>query len=210
MLRVQQPGPAVAFSSALLSWSDQIPPVGGGVPFQCANRTFSCCTTSTPKPPDCSILHTRHSDWKPSGPKSVPICVRLLTRARASERSASHCTFLPCILLAISDSHLIQGPRRRFCQETCQMETGGLCLIRASLEGLQQYCFVQDSTAPSSNCLVFWTLYPGGWVGGWVKGLFQWFLRGMDPPPPRVVTPPQGGGGIFLGAGFASLGTQGQ
>ena len=36
-------------------------------------------------------------------------------------------------------------------------------------------------------------------VGGWVKGLFQWFLGGMDPLP-------GGGGGIFSGAGCASLG----
>ena len=41
-------------------------------------------------------------------------------------------------------------------------------------------------------------------VGGWVKGLFQWFLGGMDPPPPF-----RGGGGIFLGGGCASLGAQG-
>ena len=30
----------------------------------------------------------------------------------------------------------------------------------------------------------------GGWVGqmvrGWVNGLFQWVLGGMDPPPPGV------------------------
>ena len=56
----------------------------------------------------------------------------------------------------------------------------------------------------SGFCLMCGTPYPGGGgggqrVGGWVKGLFQWFLGGT----------PRGGGGIFLGAGCASLGTQG-
>ena len=60
--------------------------------------------------------------------------------------------------------------------------------------------------------LVCRTPYPGGggWgcqrVGGWVKCLFQWFFgRHGSPHPP----PGGGGGGIFLGAEFASLGTQG-
>ena len=54
--------------------------------------------------------------------------------------------------------------------------------------------------------LVRRTPYPGGvgWVGGWVgesKAFFSGFWEALTPPPWG------GGGGIFLGAGFESLGT---
>ena len=47
----------------------------------------------------------------------------------------------------------------------------------------------------------------GGWVGqmvgGWVKGLFQWVLGGMDPPNPRL------GVGFSWVLGVRALGLRG-